>query len=86
MNTIKDILNQRQDTYGSFVDVASATEKVVELLNTNKQFRKHYMNMAIYMIVSKLVRINNGDPTHIDSWVDIAGYAQLVVDELNAKS
>jgi hypothetical protein len=23
-----------------------------------------------------------GDPHHVDSWVDIAGYAQLVVDRL----
>ena len=35
------------------------------------------------MIFHKLARIANGDPTYIDSWTDIAGYAQLVVDDLN---
>jgi hypothetical protein len=27
-------------------------------------------------------RICNGDPFYVDSWRDIAGYAQLVVNEL----
>jgi hypothetical protein len=34
------------------------------------------------MIAHKIGRIVNGDPDHVDSWVDIAGYAQLVADEL----
>jgi hypothetical protein len=35
------------------------------------------------MIVHKIGRILNGDPNYDDSWADIAGYAQLVVKELN---
>ena len=27
-------------------------------------------------------RIVNGDPSYVDNWRDIAGYAQLVADEL----
>lgn len=39
------------------------------------------------MIFHKIARILNGDPNYADSWVDIAGYAKLVADELegNAK-
>jgi hypothetical protein len=36
------------------------------------------------MIFSKLARIINGDANHIDSWLDIAGYAKLVSDRLEA--
>jgi hypothetical protein len=34
------------------------------------------------MICHKIARILNGDPNYADSWVDIAGYAQLVADRL----
>jgi hypothetical protein len=34
------------------------------------------------MIASKIARIVVGDYDHIDSWVDIAGYAKLVADRL----
>ena len=34
------------------------------------------------MIAHKIGRILNGDPNYADSWVDIAGYAQLVANEL----
>ena len=34
------------------------------------------------MILHKLARIVNGDANYIDSWRDIVGYTQLVVDEL----
>jgi len=34
------------------------------------------------MIAHKIARIINGDPNHLDSWHDIAGYATLVEQEL----
>jgi hypothetical protein len=37
---------------------------------------------ALDMICSKISRIVNGDPDYDDSWVDIAGYAQLIVNSL----
>jgi len=37
---------------------------------------------ALDMICSKISRIVNGDPDYDDSWVDIAGYAQLIVNRL----
>lgn len=36
------------------------------------------------MILNKLIRIL-GTPNKLDSWVDIAGYAQLVVNELSSE-
>lgn len=36
------------------------------------------------MILHKISRVVNGDPDYDDSWVDIAGYAQRVVEENNA--
>lgn len=79
---VKDVLEQRGNTYGEFKDVARTTQLLMSLMPDNRVNRTHSMDMALYMIASKLARIVNGDPTHIDSWVDIAGYAQLVVNEL----
>ena len=35
------------------------------------------------MIAHKIGRILNGDPNYLDSWIDIVGYAQLIVDRLH---
>jgi hypothetical protein len=34
------------------------------------------------MIAHKISRIVNGDANYMDSWIDIVGYAQLVIDKL----
>lgn len=44
-----------------------------------------YMLEAVDMIANKLARIACGDPYHIDHWKDIAGYAKLVVAELERR-
>lgn len=82
MIDVNEILTERQSQYGSFENVALYTELVNKVLSNNMEQRTDAMNMAIYMIASKLARIASGDPTHKDSWLDIAGYAQLVVNTL----
>ena len=37
------------------------------------------------MMQHKIGRILNGDPAYLDSWVDIVGYTQLVVNELESQ-
>ena len=39
--------------------------------------------IALDMICNKMARIVNGDPSYIDNWHDISGYATLVEQELN---
>ena len=41
--------------------------------------------LAVRMIALKLARLTNGDPAHKDSWVDIAGYAMLVVRDMEER-
>ena len=40
---------------------------------------------ALDMICHKIARIINGDPNHLDSWQDIAGYARLVAERLQGR-
>ncbi|AKG07817.1 hypothetical protein AAX06_06220 [Moraxella bovoculi] len=82
MTDVNEILNERKSQYGSFENVALYTEIVNKVLSNNKEQRTDVMNMAIYMIASKLARIASGNPSLKDNWVDIAGYAQLVIKNL----
>lgn len=94
-NSIEDTLNERGDRYGNFANHSALSQT---LRNTIMQhyFQVHggaeatplppYMAEALTMICHKLARIANGDPHYDDSWRDIAGYATLVVEELNEKT
>lgn len=83
------ILNERATTYGSFAGQASVAQRLKAVAHqfagqNNKTFAPDQAE-ALDMIFSKVGRILNGDPNHIDSWVDIAGYVTLVADRLNGK-
>lgn len=73
-------LSQRQSQYGSFANVAATTQNLYDL--TRRDDMSNVQREALHMICSKLARIANGDPNHVDSWHDIAGYATLVVQDL----
>jgi N-methylhydantoinase B/oxoprolinase/acetone carboxylase alpha subunit len=77
------ILNQRASTYGAFKDVAQVAQEMKNAIRmcNNSELEDDQIE-ALDMIASKIARIVNGDPNHTDSWVDIAGYAQLVADRL----
>lgn len=85
---ITTILKERGDRYGSFDGHARITQALKQKFVVNA---KKYSTMsdsqkeAIDMIFHKIGRIGNGDPNYLDSWVDIVGYAQLVVDELKSQ-
>jgi hypothetical protein len=88
--TIDDTLAERGNRYGSFADHAKLSQQLQKTLimhtATRGQTLEPYMVEALTMICHKLARIANGDPHYDDSWRDIAGYAQLVVDILNGKN
>jgi hypothetical protein len=83
------ILTERGSRYGNFLDHARISQRLKAAAH---QFAaeqgKHFdadQAEALDMIFHKLGRILNGDPNYADSWVDIAGYATLVVDRLEGK-
>lgn len=84
LHSIDVTLAERQSTYGDFRDVANTTGQLMGILRNSKNGHTlPYMHEeALHMICSKMARLVNGDPTHKDSWHDIAGYAKLVEDSL----
>lgn len=88
-NNVDAILNERGSRYGNFLDHATITYQLKEMARDfaakhNKHFAYDQCE-ALDMIFHKLGRILNGDPNYADSWIDIAGYAQLVADRLEGK-
>lgn len=86
MTDVEHVLAERGARYGKFVqhaEVAQRLKRIVaaELSKRNKILADDQLE-AIDMICHKIGRIVNGDPDYPDSWVDIAGYAQLVATRL----
>lgn len=83
-NNVDSTLAERESQYGSFSDVAELTcDLMGDLLRDDMSF---VQREALHMICSKLARIRCGDINKIDSWLDIAGYATLVVQDLEKKA
>ena len=90
---VADILKERGSNYGNFHTQANLSQTLNSIVQQH-YYSTHanpdgtveplpqFMLEAIHMICHKLARIANGDPSYVDSWQDIAGYSQLVVDIL----
>ena len=88
--SINDTLKERGSRYGKFANHAELSQNLKNAVFTHiNQYGitqlQPYQVEAMEMILHKVARIANGDPYYDDSWRDIAGYAQLVVDILNEK-
>ena len=91
LGSVEDTLSQRGKRYGSFKNHANLAQSLktsfenhVRSYGQPENFN-NTINEAIDMIFHKIARIANGDPQYDDSWQDIAGYAQLVVDDIQGK-
>jgi hypothetical protein len=86
MSDIHAVLEERGKQYGDFYDHAMITQHLKGIIRQHLQVVKKDLDVgqqeALDMIAHKIGRIVNGNPNYIDSWVDIVGYAQLVVDRL----
>ena len=84
-------LAERGANYGKFTNHSELSQKLQVAFESHVlkygQPEKYTdsMNEAIQLIMHKLARIANGDPTYVDNYVDISGYATLIVKELNGE-
>jgi hypothetical protein len=81
---IEEILNEREEQYGNFLNRSKISQDFKTLIHNGESYRllKADQKEALEMIATKMGRIVNGDPDYIDSWLDIQGYAQLVIDRV----
>lgn len=85
----KQILEDRGKDYGSFANLAKLSQNMKQCYKHSDNYlsnMKPYQKEALDMIIHKVARIINGNHHKIDSWQDIAGYATLVVQELQSRN
>jgi len=82
--TVNETLDERAKTHGDFESYARTMVELIATidLNGNGQLTA-VQHQGLYMILSKITRIINGNANHADSWHDIAGYATLVERNIN---
>ena len=86
-NALNAVLEERGLRYGTFLKRAIIAQRLKAVMADTPNWIAISDDMAesLEMIAHKISRILGGDPMYADSWVDIAGYAQLVADRLNGK-
>lgn len=88
MGDIRDTLNQRQKTHGSFEQQAQLCQTFKDIARTHleasgKSIESDVAKESLEMLFLKISMILNGNPDEVDHWLDICGYSQLVVDFLS---
>jgi hypothetical protein len=87
-----DIIQDRDNTHApsdKFKELAETAQSLKEiyrlgLIETDK-YLDHDMMESIDLICTKIARIVHGDSKHIDHWLDIAGYSQLIINRLQSE-
>lgn len=85
---VNALITERGNRYGKFKDGAEIMRDLKQVMQQTEGWSRCTPSQkeALDMIQHKIGRILNGDPTYDDSWKDIAGYATLIVEELNGVS
>jgi hypothetical protein len=87
---ITQTLTDRGSRYGKFSGHAEIAQRLKAIMRVYEAERGCDLDPdqreALEMIAHKIARILNGDPNYADSWIDIAGYAQLIADRLEGVS
>lgn len=87
INGTEALIAERGSRYGKFKDGADIMQSLKDIMRDVDGWNNLASSQkeALDMIQHKIGRILNGDPTYDDSWKDIAGYATLIVNELNGE-
>lgn len=84
---LAQVMQERSDRYGRFIERAAITQSIKYAMASPGWHRLSCdQKEALEAIAVKIARILNGDPDYPDNWVDIAGYAMLVVERLRDSS
>lgn len=86
-SNIDSVLEERGNRYGEFKSHAYITQEIKNIMKAGPSWEDmtNSQKESLEMVAHKIGRIVNGDPDYDDSWVDISGYINLVVKELNGE-
>lgn len=82
--TLEATIAQRRGRYGPLIESGEVAMKTEDYWRSLPGWERLAFDQreSLAMIAHKISRIMCGDPNYDDSWVDIAGYAQNVVNRL----
>lgn len=83
---IQAVLEERGSNYGPFPVNAAYAQALKNFLRSTPGFKRMQPDQqeALDNIMQKIARTLNGNVNYLDNWVDMVGYAQLVVDRMKA--
>lgn len=81
---VEETLEARGQTYGRFEDVAATAQEIKSAFRKGRNWSRLARDQreALELIATKIARILEGDPDYVDNWHDVAGYAGLIVRNL----
>lgn len=95
MTELEDTLEKRGEVYGPFSTHAHTAQEIKATIRKRLAYNESFKAMepveqsavleGLDMIAHKIGRLCNGDPSHEDGWVDIAGYATITNKVLRGK-
>lgn len=88
MGDVDKLLKERGKTHGDYADHARCTRHLMDAMRQYKNWPalSDCQLETLHMIAHKIGRILTGNPDVEDHWVDIAGYAQLIVNDIQRRS
>lgn len=87
MTSPYELINARETTHGDFRDNGRVMQGIKDLLRSGPSWvhMTPFEREGVDMIAHKLGRIVCGDPSWLDHWDDIAGYATRVATILRER-
>lgn len=82
-DAVDKVLLERQVTHGKFKDHAKLSQELKTTVWGHTNDLSLVQTEALEMIMHKIARILNGKSANKDHWIDIMGYAQLAINELD---
>jgi len=88
MGNVDNTLKERGETHGDYKYTSECAQDLKDVItgHCNWQSMEADQRESLDMICSKIARLACGDANHRDTWLDVAGYAQLIVNRLENKS
>ena len=85
MAKTEEILEERGARYGSFKNKSKIAQEIKKSMQSGPSYKgmSDDKKQAMEMFANKIARIVNGDPDYDDSWQDICGYSQLIINDLH---
>ena len=82
--TPEQLIDKRESTHGDYTDKCNCIWRTKQVWHMQDGWDRlpATHRESLDMIAHKVARILTGNPHHVDHWRDIAGYAQLIVREL----